>query len=115
MRQAIARRRRDIVRSQFTAEPCRERQCRVAVLLQKVERKPGSERGALLAPLQSAILPLRCDGVQPPVRRDCVLRRTEGPGAIRSEEHTSELQSLMRISYAVFCLQKNKQTTIHNK
>src|SRR3546814_4093522 len=27
---------------------------------------------------------------------------------IRSEEHTSELQSLMRISYAVFCLQKNK-------
>src|SRR3546814_3912043 len=32
--------------------------------------------------------------------------------ATRSEEHTSELQSLMRISYAVFCLKKkNKQTT----
>src|SRR3546814_7128657 len=30
---------------------------------------------------------------------------------IRSEEHTSELQSLMRISYAVFCLKKKKQTT----
>src|SRR3546814_10362644 len=30
----------------------------------------------------------------------------------RSEEHTSELQSLMRISYAVFCLKK-KQTTLH--
>src|SRR3546814_7247338 len=30
----------------------------------------------------------------------------------RSEEHTSELQSLMRISYAVFCLKK-KKTTIH--
>src|SRR3546814_7354005 len=29
----------------------------------------------------------------------------------RSEEHTSELQSLMRISYAVFCLKKNKHTT----
>src|SRR3546814_10498892 len=28
--------------------------------------------------------------------------------ALRSEEHTSELQSLMRISYAVFCLQKTK-------
>src|SRR3546814_6225043 len=28
----------------------------------------------------------------------------------RSEEHTSELQSLMRISYAVFCLKKNKPT-----
>src|SRR3546814_3481700 len=31
------------------------------------------------------------------------------PVLIRSEEHTSELQSLMRISYAVFCLQKQKQ------
>src|SRR3546814_10117966 len=30
----------------------------------------------------------------------------------RSEEHTSELQSLMRISYAVFCLKKTKKTTI---
>src|SRR3546814_7252619 len=30
-------------------------------------------------------------------------------GGGRSEEHTSELQSLMRISYAVFCLKKNKQ------
>src|SRR3546814_7887334 len=29
---------------------------------------------------------------------------------VRSEEHTSELQSLMRISYAVFCLQKKKNT-----
>src|SRR3546814_2620787 len=30
---------------------------------------------------------------------------------IRSEEHTSELQSLMRISYAVFCLKKKKKST----
>src|SRR3546814_8575323 len=30
---------------------------------------------------------------------------------MRSEEHTSELQSLMRISYAVFCLKKKKKTT----
>src|SRR3546814_5577519 len=30
----------------------------------------------------------------------------DGPGEARSEEHTSELQSLMRISYAVFCLKK---------
>src|SRR3546814_8900622 len=38
-------------------------------------------------------------------------------GARRSEEHTSELQSLMRISYAVFCLKKkkknNRQTNTH--
>src|SRR3546814_19678155 len=31
---------------------------------------------------------------------------------IRSEEHTSELQSLMRISYAVFCLKKKKSQSI---
>src|SRR3546814_9255422 len=31
----------------------------------------------------------------------------------RSEEHTSELQSLMRISYAVFCLKKKKQVNIN--
>src|SRR3546814_3690176 len=31
-----------------------------------------------------------------------------GGGEVRSEEHTSELQSLMRISYAVFCLKKKK-------
>src|SRR3546814_9879365 len=31
----------------------------------------------------------------------------------RSEEHTSELQSLMRISYAVFCLKKKKHRTTH--
>src|SRR3546814_7904415 len=38
-------------------------------------------------------------------------------GPKRSEEHTSELQSLMRISYAVFCLKKKKNTkhTTHNK
>src|SRR3546814_1375099 len=34
-------------------------------------------------------------------------------GLKRSEEHTSELQSLMRISYAVFCLKKNKKTITH--
>src|SRR3546814_3696627 len=33
-------------------------------------------------------------------------------GSVRSEEHTSELQSLMRISYAVFCLKKKIKTTV---
>src|SRR3546814_8640729 len=52
-----------------------------------------------------------------------VLRGTLGDGAAllfrlrdRSEEHTSELQSLMRISYAVFCLKKKKKpddTNLH--
>src|SRR3546814_4063448 len=40
----------------------------------------------------------------------------EPPGRLegRSEEHTSELQSLMRISYAVFCLKKKKNKTNKN-
>src|SRR3546814_8526070 len=56
-------------------------------------------------------------------RRECARhQRTRRPagadrggrnGALRSEEHTSELQSLMRISYAVFCL-KNKITAARN-
>src|SRR3546814_2846405 len=36
-------------------------------------------------------------------------------GSLRSEEHTSELQSLMRISYAVFCLKKKNRTHISIK
>src|SRR3546814_6815032 len=34
---------------------------------------------------------------------------------VRSEEHTSELQSLMRISYAVFCLKKKNKTTANKR
>src|SRR3546814_7458392 len=42
------------------------------------------------------------------VKRSCRGPRDDTP---RSEEHTSELQSLMRISYAVFCLKKKKNKT----
>src|SRR3546814_6427914 len=38
------------------------------------------------------------------------LARKRWSPSLRSEEHTSELQSLMRTSYAVFCLKKKKQT-----
>src|SRR3546814_4518233 len=42
--------------------------------------------------------------------RECALRACAATSATgRSEEHTSELQSLMRISYAVFCLKKKKK------
>src|SRR3546814_7377099 len=37
------------------------------------------------------------------------MQRRFGPNFNRSEEHTSELQSLMRISYAVFCLKKKQK------
>src|SRR3546814_7961553 len=49
---------------------------------------------------------------------ECALEPAENTRQIRSEEHTSELQSLMRISYAVFCLKKQNSpstTTVNNK
>src|SRR3546814_2827393 len=42
-------------------------------------------------------------------------RRTLKDRAARSEEHTSELQSLMRISYAVFCLKNKNQTEMYHE
>src|SRR3546814_10280375 len=44
-----------------------------------------------------------------------VRRALVAMGSGRSEEHTSELQSLMRISYAVFCLKKKKIETTDNE
>src|SRR3546814_3332485 len=52
-------------------------------------------------------LHLRGVALDPAIDRRMVDRNA----AFRSEEHTSELQSLMRISYAVFCLKKKPQTT----
>src|SRR3546814_9279287 len=51
--------------------------------------------------VQSALPPMSASG------RSCM----RSPSVRRSEEHTSELQSLMRISYAVFCLKKKNQET----
>src|SRR3546814_7311550 len=80
-----------------------------SVIIGALELRPGSRHEEMAA------------------RRIAISRRAEHPddrvdGAVmlanecqlvdrseRSEEHTSELQSLMRISYAVFCLQKKKQ------
>src|SRR3546814_9903231 len=84
--------------------------------------QPLGRKGHLRAlhPFQQAIEDQRADRqrLAPPPRYmlDAVERRLaeaadqpcEGHGLVRSEEHTSELQSLMRISYAVFCLKKKK-------
>src|SRR3546814_6940310 len=54
--------------------------------------------------------------VKPPSKsssRVLLIQKEHPQSACRSEEHTSELQSLMRISYAVFCL--TKKTLIHSK
>src|SRR3546814_6660853 len=49
--------------------------------------------------------------IQAPPSFDLALGRRVVRTTLRSEEHTSELQSLMRISYAVFCLKKKKNIT----
>src|SRR3546814_9211228 len=63
------------------------------------------------------ILVVRERGVQGGGRLDQMLDDLTLVGGARSEEHTSELQSLMRISYAVFCLKKkkNKRKLLHVK
>src|SRR3546814_2647619 len=57
---------------------------------------------------QQSFLPVNCGAISPNLVESELFGHEKGSftGADRSEEHTSELQSLMRISYAVFCLKK---------
>src|SRR3546814_3831892 len=91
-----------------------------------IRRPPRSTRTDTLFPyttlFRSAALPVRFPVTLPvtfPVRLPVTLpsrsplsplRKSTSPVKMRSEEHTSELQSLMRISYAVFCLKKKTHT-----
>src|SRR3546814_3056613 len=81
-------------------------------------RSYGGDHATIRSPCRRDVRALAGDGrrgaaivVRRPVRRyrarRARLRLCRGAGG-RSEEHTSELQSLMRISYAVFCLKKKK-------
>src|SRR3546814_8889473 len=65
--------------------------------------------------LEEVELALHVGVVIPPPRVEVVSPAgdLEAVVAPRSEEHTSELQSLMRISYAVFCLKKKTNTTLN--
>src|SRR3546814_9645332 len=73
-----------------------------------------ADNGLLLLSGPIVISPGMTDEAKQTVQ--CKVRVTDGKGDlialsfIRSEEHTSELQSLMRISYAVFCLKKKHNT-----
>src|SRR3546814_10276335 len=98
-----------------------------------IRRPPRSTRTDTLFPyttlFRSAVLDLRCiapgrgelfrrhairdiPGDEPDQKRRHLLSHQLSI-VVRSEEHTSELQSLMRISYAVFCLKKKKTKNIH--
>src|SRR3546814_6847037 len=70
---------------------------------------PGSgAAGIATDPLSEATVALQQLGYKP-AEAQRMARQAFAEGDVRSEEHTSELQSLMRISYAVFCLKKNKR------
>src|SRR3546814_6051057 len=72
---------------------------------QRTRRQAGGDGRAVALPQPYQPVPAAAE----PVR--AARRVTGGSGCRqRSEEHTSELQSLMRISYAVFCLKKKKNT-----
>src|SRR3546814_5327636 len=82
-----------------------------------IRRPPRSTRTDTLFPyttlFRSTCGPARPAGLE--CGRIADLRATEPGGLLRrtgmrSEEHTSELQSLMRISYAVFCLKKKRKS-----
>src|SRR3546814_6859678 len=68
-------------------------------------RREGDPRGA---DARSRDLGGRCDRGRVRRGEGRVPRLLQDGAVLRSEEHTSELQSLMRISYAVFCLKKKK-------
>src|SRR3546814_7421482 len=100
----------------------------VFVFFLMIRRPPRSTRTDTLFPYTTLFR-----SVQPPARQfsarrgpglctgDCAApagghdaTHQRGDGSVeRSEEHTSELQSLMRISYAVFCLKKTKKINKH--
>src|SRR3546814_7623396 len=95
-----------------------------------IRRPPRSTRTDTLFPYTTLFRSDRCGrddhdrrGANvPPVRRRRSWRswsafegRSSRHRVTRSEEHTSELQSLMRISYAVFCLKKKKPKRIHTQ
>src|SRR3546814_4880721 len=81
----------------------------------------GATRSSSSSSAGSGATSARATATAPSTGRNSTASKMNGP--TRSEEHTSELQSLMRSSYAVFCLKKKQNTnrtnlqrnTTHNK
>src|SRR3546814_8436576 len=88
-------------------------------LLVDLRLQPGASRAKVDGParLDDGAMVLKLRVTEPPEDGKAnaalvrLLAKSWGLPKSRSEEHTSELQSLMRISYAVFCLKKNKEQT----
>src|SRR3546814_4416344 len=94
----------------------------LAILLGRMgEAKLGREHMEHLVPMRREVLGADHEDTLGSLHNLAVMRIMTGDseGAlslqrqlVRSEEHTSELQSLMRISYAVFCLKKKKEISM---
>src|SRR3546814_3434668 len=88
-----------------------------------IRRPPRSTRTDTLFPYTTLFRSAHIPHPAPPARPCGALGTRPTPtrgggrhqGQHRSEEHTSELQSLMRISYAVFCLKKKKKQKNHSQ
>src|SRR3546814_6785759 len=91
--------------------PCHSRRERAGIVPPAPPHIRHSRRPAIVRRLarQSSFGRLRSRRRQPPL----TLPAPECPKRPETEEHTSELQSLMRISYAVFCLKKKKKKQKH--
>src|SRR3546814_7891101 len=103
---------RDIEGADRGLDPAVPDGCGAAFVRHHVDRHLHGHDRALDAAVRAAA-DARAAAAPVAVRRDDPARehaRVRANGD-RSEEHTSELQSLMRISYAVFCLKKKKQLT----
>src|SRR3546814_3594978 len=79
-----------------------------ALLLDRLAHLPARRDGVRLFACRDLL------GIRAPLDRGRGMAHLHGRLHLRSEEHTSELQSLMRISYAVFCLKKKKTTQSTN-
>src|SRR3546814_7686909 len=77
-------------------------------------REPAGQRGADQAAETAREPDRQCRSGADQPRAGAAQGRRADRG-VRSEEHTSELQSLMRISYAVFCLKKKNKAQKNNK
>src|SRR3546814_20826276 len=97
------------------------RRCFFCFFFLMIRRPPRSTRTDTLFPYTTLFRSFYCGVINPnplsfcglPEHCNCQLRLVAVTTLVkRSEEHTSELQSLMRISYAVFCLKKKKQNKI---
>src|SRR3546814_7212245 len=92
---------------------CRQGRVRLANSL-SVQLRSGKARDRAFSVTWTAPVEAKGPKYSPGMSRAprCLVMRGKG---LRSEEHTSELQSLMRISYAVFSLKKQKQHTTINE